>query len=164
MASLLDKPLYFYSIPAVWFSAFYPGSLRFMKINNSVGYNNVSPRAQNLQGRVTASNSQTLAQMEGAHLNGNENMPIWFAAIIVGSIAGLDNRYLNMMSLTYFLVLGADEGLTRYSVATRLVYNTIYIHFNGIGKGWVRTAVFFFGLSHPLRILFKAAGSIANKA
>lgn len=126
MASLLDKPLYLYSIPAVWFSAFYPGSLRvsiFLIDAHTYAYSrstnntysswksttrlgttstswkflhgliikltkvaaracSISPRAQNLPGRVTASNAQTLAQMEGAHLNGNENMPIWFAAIV----------------------------------------------------------------------------------
>ncbi|PPQ87350.1 hypothetical protein CVT25_002100 [Psilocybe cyanescens] len=152
MASLLDQPLYLYSIPAVFVTAFYPGSLKFLKINNSVGYNNVAPRSntpKNFQGKVTSGDAQLLDRMEGAHQNGNENTSIWYAAIIVGNIAGLDNRYLNTMALTY--------------VATRLVYNTVYMHFNHLGSGWVRTALYFFGLSHPLRILFKAAGAVASR-
>ncbi|KDR80166.1 hypothetical protein GALMADRAFT_242430 [Galerina marginata CBS 339.88] len=146
----LNSPLSLYSIPVIWFTSFYPHSLKFLKIDNTIGYVNTRPRwnnANNLKEKLPANLTTRFERMEGAHNNGNEAMPLWFAAVIAGNIAGLDNRYLNTMALTY--------------VATRFAYNTVYIYYNDLGKGWARTFLYFFGLSYPLRILFKAAAKVA---
>ncbi|KAF9568638.1 hypothetical protein CPC08DRAFT_349680 [Agrocybe pediades] len=148
----LDSPLALYSIPVVWFSSFYPNTLKFLAIDKAIGYNNVQPRSnasKNLKERFSADEIAKFERMEGAHLNGNEAMPLWFAAVLAGYATGLDNRWLNKMALTY--------------VGIRFAYNTVYIHFNDIGKGWFRSFLFFLGLSYPLRILFKAASVAASK-
>ncbi|PPQ72698.1 hypothetical protein CVT26_002915 [Gymnopilus dilepis] len=144
-----NKPLYLYSLPVIWFASFYPNTLKFLKIDNTLGYNNVQPRsnnAKNLRDKLPAETVAQLERMEGAHNNGNEAMPLWFAAVFAGHVAGLDNQWMNSMALTY--------------VATRFIYNTIYLHFNNIWGGWLRSSFYFFGLSYPLRILFKAAAKL----
>ncbi|KAF8182017.1 hypothetical protein BJ912DRAFT_978787 [Pholiota molesta] len=133
----LSRPLSLYTIP-------------YMTIDKLVGFNNTQPRAndaKSVSGKVPKETQLRLARMEGAHQNGNEAMPLWFAAVLAGNLAGLDAHWLNVMSLTY--------------VATRVAYNTTYIYYNDIAGGWIRSFFYFFGLSFPLRILFKAAGQFA---
>src|SRR5947209_1445718 len=51
---------------------------------------------------------------EAAHFNGLENVSLFAAAVTAGNIAGLDNQLLNYLSAGY--------------LASRAVYNTVYIH------------------------------------
>lgn len=96
-----------------------------------------------MENKVSPALALRLARMEGAHMNGNEAMPLWFAAVIAGNLAGLDHRYLNILAASY--------------VGTRIAYNTVYIYYNDVAKGWLRSFLYFFGLSFPLRILWAAA-------
>ncbi|KJA18390.1 hypothetical protein HYPSUDRAFT_45241 [Hypholoma sublateritium FD-334 SS-4] len=149
----LDSPLALYSLPVIWFTSFYPHTMKYLKIDKLIGYNNTLPRsneAKGLVGKLPQATQLQLARMEGAHQNGTEAMPLWFGAVLAGSYAGLDNRWLNIAALSY--------------VATRIAYNTIYIHFNDVLNGHPRTILYFFGLSYPLRILFKAAAKVASQA
>ncbi|KAF9477951.1 hypothetical protein BDN70DRAFT_994571 [Pholiota conissans] len=146
----LNSPLSLYTIPVVWFTGFYPHTLKFMTIDKLIGYNNTLPRssdAKSATGKVPQATQLRLARMEGAHANGNEAMPLWFAAVLAGNLAGLDTHWLNVMALSY--------------VATRVAYNTTYIYYNDVAGGWIRSFFYFFGLSFPLRILFKAASQYA---
>jgi len=148
----MNSPLSLYSIPVVWFTSFYPTTLKFFAIDKAIGYNNVQPRS-NLSKLANNKNiSSDLAariqRMEGAHLNGNEAFPLWVAAALAGNYAGLDNRWLNTMSVSYIVI--------------RVLYNQVYINHEKPGSSWIRTLIFFVGLSFPLRILLKAAAKVAN--
>ncbi|KAL0960195.1 hypothetical protein HGRIS_011829 [Hohenbuehelia grisea] len=141
MLLTLTSPLSLYSIPVIWFSAFYPNTLKFLLIDKTLGYDNTLPRgnpnrlaaAESKREAATPSEVSLRAQrMDGAHMNGNENFPLWVAAILAGNLVGLDNYTLNTVSIAY--------------VATRLLYNHIYINHNTVLKGWLRTIVFFSGL------------------
>jgi len=115
-----------------------------------MGYNNVQPRANTAKFVHNEIVPPTLAdrveRMEGAHLNGNEALPLWSAAILAGNIAGLDNRFLNKISAIY--------------ITMRFVYNYVYINHETMKRSWLRSALFFGSLSLPLTILIKAANKV----
>ncbi|KAF8152827.1 hypothetical protein K438DRAFT_1987693 [Mycena galopus ATCC 62051] len=81
----LSNPLSLYSIPAVWLTAFFPVILKTAAITKLKGFNNVQPRGNT--GRVSSDSkippeaAQRIERMEGAHFNGNENFPLWAAAV-----------------------------------------------------------------------------------
>ncbi|KAL4248320.1 Membrane associated eicosanoid/glutathione metabolism-like domain superfamily protein [Pleurotus pulmonarius] len=137
-----------YSIPAAWFCAFYPNTLKFLVIDKTVGYDNTNPRSNlakskgsdKLKPDVVAK----LQRMEGAHQNGNEAFPLWAAAVITGNMVGLDHCTLNICSIAY--------------IGLRLLYNYIYINHNSFMKGSARSIVFFTALPIPLWLLVKSAG------
>ncbi|KAL4266840.1 Membrane associated eicosanoid/glutathione metabolism-like domain superfamily protein [Pleurotus pulmonarius] len=136
-----------YSIPAAWFCAFYPNTLRFLIIDKTVGYDNTNPRDNLAKTRgndkFKPSVVEKIHRMEGAHQNGNEAFPLWAAAIITGNLVGLDHRTLNICSIAY--------------IGLRLLYNYVYISHNSFLKGWPRSVVFFTGLSIPLWLLVQSA-------
>ena len=68
-----------------------------------------------MENKVSPGLALRLARMEGAHMNGNEAMPLWFAAVvstraqithtfsrcvvkIAGNLVGMDHRYLNVLA------------------------------------------------------------------
>ncbi|KAJ7270724.1 hypothetical protein B0H12DRAFT_1229208 [Mycena haematopus] len=148
MPTTLSSPLSMYSIPAVWLTAFLPTIL----IHKTRGYNNVEPRQstsriatdKGLQPAVAA----RILRMEGAHLNGYENLPIWIAAVLAGNIARLDNYTLNVVSLLY--------------IGGRITYNYIYFNHTTEFQSLLRTGVYFGTLSMPMYLIFKAATKIAT--
>ncbi|KAJ3574433.1 hypothetical protein NP233_g1759 [Leucocoprinus birnbaumii] len=142
-----------YSIPVVWFTALYPNLLKFRLIDRSIGYNNVQPRSnvahatehQNIPPQVAAK----IQRMEGAHLNGNEAFPLWTSAIIVANIANLDHGFINTVALAY--------------IATRILFNQVYINHESSSASWIRTAIFFVSVSMPMTLLVKGANKIASQ-
>ncbi|KAJ6605184.1 hypothetical protein DFH09DRAFT_1017817 [Mycena vulgaris] len=153
MPAILYSALSLYSIPAVWFTAFFPVMLKSASITKLKGFNNVQPRSNT--SRVTADKevppaiSARIERMEGAHLNGNENFPIWVAAILAGNFAGIENYTLNVVSIAY--------------VFGRALYNYIYINQNTRFQSSLRSMVFFTTLSLPMYLLFTAAGKLAKQ-
>ncbi|KAJ6478628.1 hypothetical protein C8R47DRAFT_639837 [Mycena vitilis] len=151
----LSTPLSLYSIPAVWLTAFLPVTLKtiLMQQTTAKGYNNLEPRqctsriATGIDKGVPPAIAARILRMEGAHLNGYENLPIWIAAVLAGNMAHLDNYTLNVASLLY--------------IGGRIAYN--YVYFNQVTEfqSWVRTGIFFGTLSLPMYLLFKAAANIA---
>lgn len=152
MSFNLDAPLYLYSIPAVWLTAFAPATIKFLNIKSSIGYDNLAPRSNAERLRTTQAVEKAKAarflRMDGAHQNGNENFPIWIAAVLAGHVAGLPNSTMNTFSIGYF--------------SLRVLYDFIYINQTTEFLGNCRTAVFFAGLSLPLTLLFKAANKLAQ--
>ncbi|KAF9010133.1 hypothetical protein BDQ17DRAFT_1299799 [Cyathus striatus] len=145
-----DSPLSLYSIPVVWFVGFYPHTLKFILINQTVGYNNVQPRGnldtfiqnKGISPRLAAK----AGRMEGAHLNGMETYPLW-AAALAGHIAKLDHQLMNKFTLAY--------------IGMRLYFNYLYITNDSSGKSWYRTFIFFTGIALPCILLIKAANKLA---
>ncbi|KAJ6560008.1 hypothetical protein B0H19DRAFT_1069716 [Mycena capillaripes] len=119
-STFLSSPLSLYSIPAVWLTAFSPVLLRTRAISQVKNYNNVQPRRNTssvvLDKNIPPALAARIERMEGAHWNGNENFPLWIAAILAGNMVGLDDYTLNVASIAYEL-----------SVAGRVLYNYIYI-------------------------------------
>ncbi|KAJ7153547.1 hypothetical protein C8R43DRAFT_1002468 [Mycena crocata] len=151
MPVTLSTPLSLYSIPAVWLTAFLPVTMKTMLIQKVKGYNNLEPRATTSRigtdkGLPPAIAARIL-RMEGAHLNGYENFPIWVAAVLAGNIAGLDSYTLNVVSLFY--------------IAGRITYNYIYFNQATEFQSWVRSGVYFSTLSLPMYIIFKSAAKMA---
>ncbi|KAJ6578871.1 hypothetical protein DFH09DRAFT_1276290 [Mycena vulgaris] len=151
MPVTLSTPLSLYSIPAVWLTAFLPVTLKTMLIEKVKGYNNLEPRPTTSRlvtdKSVPPAVAARILRMEGAHLNGYENFPIWIAAVLAGNMAGLDNRTLNIVSLFY--------------VAGRITYNYIYFNQATEFQSWVRTGVYFSTLSLPMYLIFSAAKKMA---
>ncbi|KAJ7223536.1 hypothetical protein GGX14DRAFT_532176 [Mycena pura] len=149
-AEFLSEPLSLYSIPAVWVTLFAPMTLKFVTIQKLRGYNNVQPRANT--SRVAADKNvprevaARIERMEGAHLNGNENFPLWVAAILAANYAGLDNHTMNVTSIAY--------------VCARVLYNYIYINNETSAQSWLRSLIFMGCTSLPMYLLFAAANKL----
>ncbi|KAJ7146108.1 hypothetical protein C8R44DRAFT_863915 [Mycena epipterygia] len=150
MPVTLSTPLSLYSIPAVWLTAFLPVTLKTMLIEKVKGYNNLEPRPTT--SKIAADKgippavAARILRMEGAHLNGYENFPIWIAAVLAGNMAGLDNYTLNVASLLY--------------IGGRTVYNIIYFNQSTDFQSYLRTGVYFTTLL-PMYLIFKSAAKIA---
>ncbi|KAF7293905.1 hypothetical protein HMN09_01186700 [Mycena chlorophos] len=147
-----DSPLSLYSIPAVWLTAFAPVVIRRVAITRVKGWNNVAPR--NNTARVAGDKAvppevaARIQRMEAAHTNGNENFPLWAAAVLVANFAGLDNRRVNTLSITYFL--------------GRCLYNVIYISQTTPAMSNMRSVVFFGILPIPIYLLVAAAAKVST--
>ncbi|KAF7321075.1 hypothetical protein HMN09_00194900 [Mycena chlorophos] len=135
--SLLQQRLSLYSIPLVWLTAFLPGTFKTTLImRHTQAFTNVTPRTNGSRAaaekNLPPDISAKILRLEGAHMNGNENLPIWFAAIvghIVGNMAKLDNYTLNMLSLSY--------------ICGRMLFNYIYYQQRTELQGALRSTVFF---------------------
>ncbi|EIN08260.1 hypothetical protein PUNSTDRAFT_120682 [Punctularia strigosozonata HHB-11173 SS5] len=150
MPLTIDTPLSFYSIPVVWFTTFYPMNAKFALINKTIGYNNLKPR-QNTQviasdPKVSPETAARAARMEGAHLNGNEMLPLWIGAVLAANFAGLSNRTLNLSSAAF--------------ISLRVLYNYFYINQKTEAQSWFRSAIFFAALPIPLTLFIKAANKL----
>lgn len=87
---------------------------------------------------------------EGAQTNGFENLGLFAAAILAGNFAGLPNETLNLLSGGY--------------VASRVLYNLIYInHTTEVGAA-ARTVTFFTGLGFVMTLFVKSGNAIRERA
>ncbi|GJE85337.1 MAPEG family protein [Phanerochaete sordida] len=151
----LDTPgLALYSIPAVWATAFYPNVARWLVMKNMRGYTNVTPR-ENMgllkdSQQLDESTRSRLLRMAGAHQNGMENLPIWFAAVLSGYVAGVPHDTMNRLAGGY--------------LALRLVFNYVYFNHTTETQSHLRTFVYFAGLSLPLTLLIKSANKLSASA
>ncbi|EJC98315.1 uncharacterized protein FOMMEDRAFT_23854 [Fomitiporia mediterranea MF3/22] len=153
MPVTLDTPLSIYSIPLVWYTAFYPMNVKFALIDKTIGYNNLQPRANTKRitedEKVPRDVAERVQRLEGAHLNGNEILPLWIGAVLAGNMAGITNKTLNIASAGF--------------IATRMLYNYVYINQKTVGVSWLRTALFFTSIGFPM-YLFVKAGNLLRKA
>ncbi|KAL5499205.1 hypothetical protein ACEPAH_1723 [Sanghuangporus vaninii] len=153
MSISLNTPLSLYSIPVVWYTSFYPMNMKFALIQKTVGYNNLQPRANTKRIMENPSVPRDVAErverLEGAHLNGNEILPLWIGAVLAGNMAGISNKTLNIASAGF--------------IATRMLYNYVYINQSTVRASWTRSALFFTSLGFPMYLLVKA-GNLVRKA
>ncbi|GJE85338.1 MAPEG family protein [Phanerochaete sordida] len=153
--NLSTPGLALYSLPAAWVVAFYPNYMRAQSMKKLRGYSNVKPRenAELLKDSSETLDETTrnrLARMIGAHQNGMENLPIWFAAVLAGHVAGLPHRTMNMFAGGY--------------LALRLLYNYIYFNQRTEAEARYRTLVYFAGLGFPITLMIKAANKLRAAA
>ncbi|KAJ6459664.1 hypothetical protein C8R45DRAFT_1221371 [Mycena sanguinolenta] len=149
----LSTPLSFYSIPVVWLTAFFPVVLKTSTIAKVKGFNNVQPRGNvalvSSDTKIPPEIAQRIERMEGAHFNGNENFPIWIAAVLTGNFAGLDNHTMNVISISY--------------ICGRVLYNYVYINQKTRLQSVLRTLVFFATLSLPMYLIIAAGNKLREQ-
>ncbi|KLO19331.1 hypothetical protein SCHPADRAFT_935405 [Schizopora paradoxa] len=154
MSFSLDSPLSLYSIPVVWFTTFYPMNMKFRLITKHMGYNNCQPRANTKKilesGSVPKDIAARAERLEGAHLNGNEILPMWIGAVLAGNLVGLPNSTLNTASAVF--------------IALRICYNTIYINHTTAGLSNLRTVVWLASMGVPITLFVKAANLLHSKS
>ncbi|KAK7008041.1 hypothetical protein R3P38DRAFT_2792137 [Favolaschia claudopus] len=170
-SALLSSPLSLYSIPVVWLTAYVPVALKGRAVMQDSGrrdwqskdvqqvgglrfvLGSVQPRSN--VGRVAGDDkiprdvAARIERMEGAHLNGLENFPIWAIAVLAGNFAGLDNYTMNIASITY--ILG------------RSLYNYIYINQKTRVQSSMRTLVWASSLMFPMYLLVAAANKVSKQ-
>jgi len=148
-----QSPLSLYSIPVVWFTSFYPMNMKFALIDKYMGYNNVQPRANTKKIFESETIPKGVAaraeRLEGAHLNGNEILPMWIGAVLAGNFAGVPNETLNTASAVF--------------IALRVTYNYIYTNTTTAPASWFRTAVWFSSMGVPIYLLVKAGNLVRSK-
>ncbi|KAJ7052886.1 hypothetical protein C8F01DRAFT_561891 [Mycena amicta] len=153
MLSRLDNALSLYSIPAVWLTAFVPAVLKTMVIARVKGFNNIQPRGNvaRMSGdkAVPPEVAARIQRMEGAHLNGMENSPLWAAAVLAANYADLDHRMVNVISIVYFL--------------GRVLYNIVYINQSTRAQSKLRSIIFFGILPLPIYLLISAAHKVSTR-
>jgi len=80
--------------------------------------------------------------MEGAHVNGNESLPLWVGAVLAGNYAGLEQSILNKVAIFYIL--------------SRCLYNYVYINHTTALQSRLRTAIWTIGFLAPMYLLVMA--------
>jgi len=147
------SPLSILAIPAMWVTSYYPAFLKGIVIRKAGGFSNVQPRSNValFSEREDASPelAAKLARMEGAHLNGLENLPFFGLAVLAGNYAGVNNYTLNMVSGLYILL--------------RILYNYVYISHTTERGSALRTVVWVTSLGFPFYLLFKAVQLLSEK-
>jgi uncharacterized MAPEG superfamily protein len=114
-------------------------------------WDNRNPRAAGLRARLQAQlPAEAFAayeRAEAASSNCYENMPLFFGAIILGHVAGLERNYLNQVALRYLLV--------------RTVYVVSYVQISKVEWSVVRTGLYFWGVFICFQAIFAAAREMA---
>jgi len=109
-------------------------------------YDPVQPR-DNLDrlaaaGGISKDLAARIRRMEGAHINGNESVPLWIGAVLAGNYAGLEQSTLNKVAIFYIL--------------SRCLYNYVYINHTTTLQSGFRTAIWTTGFLAPMYLLVVA--------
>ncbi|KAF8155903.1 hypothetical protein B0H34DRAFT_513464 [Crassisporium funariophilum] len=147
----IQSPLSLYAIPAMWVVSYYPVFAKSFIMRKAGAWNNVAPRGnigrlpekKNISPELAA----RLTRMEGAHLNGVENIAFFGLAVLVGNYAGLDDVTLNTASGLYLLA--------------RMVYNYIYINQTTVRTSQFRSLTWAASLGFPFYLFIKSAQQVA---
>lgn len=118
---------------------------------NPLKWDNRCPRAADLkvklQSKLSASDYALYERGEAASANSYENMPIFFAAVVIGHVAGLDKSYLNNFAFKYLLI--------------RAAYLLSYLGISNQKLTPLRTGLYFWALAQCIRALFASAEKLA---
>jgi len=156
MSTLFDptRNFSFYAVPAAWVLSLLPRAYATTLYNNSSSqkFDTRNPRA--LKEKLAADQSLTQAtkdrimRAEAAQQNGFENVGLFAAAVVAGNVAGVDNWWLNTLSGVY--------------VASRVLYNVVYINNETEGLAKVRTGVFLSGVFVIFQLFTMAGNRMKN--
>src|ERR1700753_196431 len=98
------------AIPGYYILSFLPHAyaLHVATGGNPLKWDNRNPRATNLKSKLQSKLPPTIYALyergEAASANCYENMPIFYSAIVMGHIAGLDTEFLNSFAFKYLLL------------------------------------------------------------
>ncbi|KAF4548639.1 Hypothetical protein D9617_26g078510 [Elsinoe fawcettii] len=149
-ASLLDttRNLSLYTIPAAWVLSiiphFYAASLGKFDNKNPRAYVRDTENDQSVDKATKAK----IARAEAANANNFENLGLFAAAVTMGNVAKLDNWTLNALSGGY--------------LASRAVYNWLYINGTTDAKANARTVSYLTGVGIVFAFFIKSGNKLAN--
>ncbi|KAJ4397800.1 hypothetical protein N0V93_002037 [Gnomoniopsis smithogilvyi] len=151
-ANLLDltRNYSLYTIPAAWVVAiaphFYAASL------GGKAFDNRSPRTYTSSLKdnqaLDAATKQRIIRAEGAQQNGFENVGLFAAAVVAANIAKVDNWTLNALSGGY--------------LASRVLYNLVYINNETDSMAGARSAAFLSGIGMIFTLFIKSGNALRN--
>ncbi|KAF2235905.1 hypothetical protein EV356DRAFT_499129 [Viridothelium virens] len=158
MATIIDpsRNLSYYAIPAAWLFAVLPHTYavalymsRSSKSSKAVDLSKPRTMLKDLEGdqSVDSATKNAIIRAESAHTNGMENLGFFATAVVAANTAGVDTGLLNTLSWGY--------------VASRLVYNLVYLNNTTQGIALMRTLVFFSGIGLCVG-MFVSAGNKAS--
>ncbi|MCJ1391466.1 hypothetical protein MMC18_004330 [Xylographa bjoerkii] len=156
MASLLDLTRNFslYTIPAAWILAILPHAYatQLYDAKSSHKFDLTQPRSLAAKAgadqTIDTATKNRVIRAEGAQQNGFENVGLFAAAVVAGNVAGVDNWWLNALSGGY--------------VASRVLYNMIYINNESVGMANARTGVFLSGVGMCMSLFVMAGNRLRN--
>ena len=133
-----------FALPVYWLLAMAP---HFAALNVlGPAYNNANPRSIEAQDEALKTLGETkfglYERLEGTHKNAFENMPLFFAAVIVGNLAKLDAAQLN--------------GIVWGYIASRLLYTILYASTSQGRASYARTLVFLSGVAMNHYLLIRS--------
>ncbi|EPQ50930.1 hypothetical protein GLOTRDRAFT_133668 [Gloeophyllum trabeum ATCC 11539] len=119
-------------------------------INKTMGYNGMQPRSNTQKmmsdNGVSPEVAKRAARMEGAHLNGNEILPLWIGAVVLSNHARLPEKMINIAAMTF--------------IALRVAYNHVYINGTTPTLAKMRTALWFSSVAVPMTLMIQAANKV----
>ncbi|KAF2270830.1 hypothetical protein CC78DRAFT_538559 [Lojkania enalia] len=148
----MDANYSLFAIPVYWFLSMAPHvyAVTTIKKANNNKWNNANPRSSdfdaNLQKTVPKEIYTRYERAEAAHHNMIENTSLFIGAVIVGNMAGLDPRTLNISAGTYL-------GL-------RLTYILLYINTTRQKSSYVRSLNWFLSVAILMGIYVKAGNKL----
>ncbi|CAA7267303.1 unnamed protein product [Cyclocybe aegerita] len=148
----LDSPLSLYSIPVMWLISYYPSFLKNYMLVGQRAFTNLQPRtniARMQVKNVPADLAARIARMEGAHINGLENLPFFGLAVLAGNYAGVDDKALNIASGLYLV--------------WRIVFNYLYFNQTTPGAAGLRSMTWLTSLAFPFYLFIKSAQLLSQK-
>ncbi|CZT11192.1 uncharacterized protein RAG0_15416 [Rhynchosporium agropyri] len=152
MASLFDttRNFSFYTIPAAWVIAFFPHPYA---VSLSKSFSNISPRTY-VNGlkddqTIDQATKDRIIRAEGAQTNGFENLGLFATAVVAGNLAGLPSATLNTLSAGY--------------LASRILYNYIYITNTTNAAANMRSAAFLSGIGMIFTLFIKSGNILRER-
>ncbi|KAF9570907.1 hypothetical protein EC968_001216 [Mortierella alpina] len=136
------------SLPIAAGLAYAPHFIRVLIVANATKYwNNVSPRGQldKAEGRMTKAAYAMAKRAEGAHQNGLETLPLFYAAVLSALHAGVAKD-----TVTYY---------SKFFVLSRLAFNIVYLFNTNQLSAALRTGIWTAGIVACLKLFLAAAAT-----
>ncbi len=145
----------FYTIPAAWLLSIIPHQYAIILYSKSAHkrFDNCHPRSltSKVEGdqAIDKATKRRIIRAEGAQQNGFENLAFFAAAVTAGNAAGLAPRMMNMLSGAY--------------LATRVVYNLVYINGDTAALAGIRSVIYTAGVGLVCAVFVMAGKAVNNK-
>ena len=155
MDALMSKNYSFYAVPIAWAMSLAPHSyaISLYARKSTKKFDNREPRSMTSKladdQSIDKATKDRIIRAESAQANGFENLGFFAAAVVAGNMAGLSNQTMNLLSGSY--------------LATRLLYNFIYINNTTGALAATRSLTFFTGVGF-IWTMFIMAGNAINKS
>jgi len=136
------------SLPAYYVLVFFPHAyaMNILTAADKTAYKNGNPRSHSAHGVIQKTLSPPqLARYErakAAHTNGHESFPLFATAIVVGSMAGVDEKIMSAFAIG--------------SVAMRALYTALYINTEKEEKSVFRSLVWITKTAAALGVIIAA--------
>lgn len=154
MDALMSNNYSFYAVPVAWVISITPHmyAISLYERKSTKKFDNREPRSLTSKladdQTLDKATKDRIIRAEGAQQNGFENIGLFAAAIVAGNMAGLSHKTMNLLSGGY--------------LASRLLYNFIYIHNTTGALAATRSLVYMAGVGF-ISTMFIMAGNAINR-